>query len=400
MDLNLWMRRWALLWILVLCRGQTDEDEKRPYKFAFAIEGYQHRSEEKDEKGIIMGEFGFVTGDGVYHVTVYATDENGNFKILKMKNYYIGLPGEGTTVAPTRAPPPTTRATTSAPVPSTTKSSVIKHLEGLMGCSGCIVPIKNGQGSKGTPGDHSTIQLRRGTYRKQVWKRREQESRNFRSNAFGGGSPSLGGGGTYTGGAGGNRGVSGTYGGTGGGNGGIGITGGGGGGGGSASPGVGGIQGGGNTYSGVGGGSGGGFGSGSPGSASQTPSNPTSGPNSGGNYGTPGKSPGSQPTGSQNPNLPPGMSMEDLMALLYKFNYTLKYHGHHESGYRNGNKEGGYFFNGRDGFGRKVQYIANEFGFQPNITLVDLGLKHPDTPQGENEDNELRGNEFKWFYKR
>ena len=38
-----------------------------------------------------MGEFGFVTGDGVYHLTVYATDENGDFKILKMKNYYIGL---------------------------------------------------------------------------------------------------------------------------------------------------------------------------------------------------------------------------------------------------------------------------------------------------------------------
>lgn len=38
-----------------------------------------------------MGEFGFVTGDGVYHVTVYATDENGDFKILSMKNFYIGL---------------------------------------------------------------------------------------------------------------------------------------------------------------------------------------------------------------------------------------------------------------------------------------------------------------------
>lgn len=33
-----------------------------------------------------MGEFGFITADGVYHVTVYATDENGNFKILSMKN--------------------------------------------------------------------------------------------------------------------------------------------------------------------------------------------------------------------------------------------------------------------------------------------------------------------------
>ena len=36
-----------------------------------------------------MGEFGFITADGVYHVTVYATDENGNFKILSMKNIRV-----------------------------------------------------------------------------------------------------------------------------------------------------------------------------------------------------------------------------------------------------------------------------------------------------------------------
>lgn len=39
-----------------------------------------------DENGIIMGEFGFITADGVYHITVYATDENGNFKVVSMKN--------------------------------------------------------------------------------------------------------------------------------------------------------------------------------------------------------------------------------------------------------------------------------------------------------------------------
>jgi hypothetical protein len=39
-----------------------------------------------DANGIIMGEFGFITADGVYHVTVYATDIDGNFKILSMKN--------------------------------------------------------------------------------------------------------------------------------------------------------------------------------------------------------------------------------------------------------------------------------------------------------------------------
>lgn len=44
-----------------------------------------------DENGIIMGEFGFITADGIYHVTVYATDENGDFRILKMKNVKVGF---------------------------------------------------------------------------------------------------------------------------------------------------------------------------------------------------------------------------------------------------------------------------------------------------------------------
>lgn len=123
------------------------------------------------------------------------------------------------------------------------------------------------------------------------------------------------------------------------------------------------------------------------------------------------RQPGSPPVSSDTPNPdptkyfdgpPPGMSMEDLQALLYRFNYTLRFHGHHESGYRSGDKEGGYFFNGRDGFGRDVKYIANEFGYQPNISLVELGLNSPDTPKEETEKelNELRGNEFKWFYQR
>ncbi|XP_045513629.1 protein lethal(3)malignant blood neoplasm 1-like [Pieris brassicae] len=71
-------------------------DENRPYEFGFTIDGEQHRHEKKDENGIIMGEFGFITADGVYHVTVYATDENGAFKILSMKNIRV-KPYPGTT---------------------------------------------------------------------------------------------------------------------------------------------------------------------------------------------------------------------------------------------------------------------------------------------------------------
>ncbi|XP_060651612.1 LOW QUALITY PROTEIN: protein lethal(3)malignant blood neoplasm 1 [Drosophila nasuta] len=81
----------------------------RPYKFGFTIEEQQHRAEQRDELGIVMGEFGFITADGRYHVTVYATDENGKFRIISMKSFpYVAPPGKpSTTVATTtRAPPP------------------------------------------------------------------------------------------------------------------------------------------------------------------------------------------------------------------------------------------------------------------------------------------------------
>lgn len=86
--------------------SNNNADENRPYEFGFTIDGEQHRYEKKgkffekkkikllllsisDINGIIQGEFGFITGDGVYHVTVYATDENGNFRILSMRNVKI-----------------------------------------------------------------------------------------------------------------------------------------------------------------------------------------------------------------------------------------------------------------------------------------------------------------------
>ncbi|GLV39262.1 lethal (3) malignant blood neoplasm [Carabus blaptoides fortunei] len=80
----------ALSWCVT--SRDNDDDEGRPYEFGFTIDGQQHRHESKDVNGIIMGEFGFITADGVYHVTVYATDENGSFKILSMKNVKISEP--------------------------------------------------------------------------------------------------------------------------------------------------------------------------------------------------------------------------------------------------------------------------------------------------------------------
>ncbi|XP_069674200.1 uncharacterized protein [Periplaneta americana] len=46
----------------------------------------------RDESGIITGEYGFVTADGYYHVTKYATDERGLFRILKTKTMKVAFP--------------------------------------------------------------------------------------------------------------------------------------------------------------------------------------------------------------------------------------------------------------------------------------------------------------------
>ncbi|XP_047354951.1 protein lethal(3)malignant blood neoplasm 1 [Vespa velutina] len=63
--------------------------ENRPYEFSFSIVDFQHRYEKKDVNGIITGEYGFITADGVYHETGYATDKNGDFIITKMRNRKI-----------------------------------------------------------------------------------------------------------------------------------------------------------------------------------------------------------------------------------------------------------------------------------------------------------------------
>lgn len=90
-----------------LISSERDDDENRAYEFGFTIDGQQHRHESKgaanclkikknfkltfisDVNGIIQGEFGFITADGIYHTTVYATDENGSFKILSMRSVRV-----------------------------------------------------------------------------------------------------------------------------------------------------------------------------------------------------------------------------------------------------------------------------------------------------------------------
>ncbi|KAH8297558.1 hypothetical protein KR054_002961, partial [Drosophila jambulina] len=109
----------------------------RPYKFGFTIDEQMHRQEKRDDRGIVMGEFGFITADGIYHVTVYATDEEGKFRIISMKSYpYNGPIGSKSVPAVTtaRAPP----AAAEAPAPP-------RHNFNTEACSGCFLkktPVK------------------------------------------------------------------------------------------------------------------------------------------------------------------------------------------------------------------------------------------------------------------
>ncbi|XP_032683650.1 uncharacterized protein LOC116849998 [Odontomachus brunneus] len=83
------------LCLLLLCRlvarhhAFADQSTERPYEFSFNILDFQHRFEKKDADGLINGEYGFITADGVYHETAYATDKNGDFIITRMRNRKI-----------------------------------------------------------------------------------------------------------------------------------------------------------------------------------------------------------------------------------------------------------------------------------------------------------------------
>lgn len=82
---------------------------------------------------------------------------------------------------------------------------------------------------------------------------------------------------------------------------------------------------------------------------------------------------------------------------LYKFNYTVGYHGHNEVGDASGRKEGGYHVIGRDGIRRTVSYTADENGFHPIIKYE--AVSDVETPREETEKEAgLKGYEFKWFY--
>ncbi|GBM43789.1 hypothetical protein AVEN_92774-1 [Araneus ventricosus] len=54
--------------------------EPIPYSFGYSIKdehGEQHRSEEKDESGVVTGSYGFVDEKGIHRIVYYIADKNG-----------------------------------------------------------------------------------------------------------------------------------------------------------------------------------------------------------------------------------------------------------------------------------------------------------------------------------
>ncbi|XP_039965257.1 protein lethal(3)malignant blood neoplasm 1 isoform X2 [Bactrocera tryoni] len=422
---------------------------QRPYEFGFTIEKQQHRHEKKDERGIVMGEFGFITADGIYHVTVYATDEEGKFRILAMRSYpYEENPKTIEMVVRPKAKPTT-------PSPSTTTERAKpkpfeKHNFSVQGCSGCFIknnapkttqkpedkkydisllskplapegtpliappgtalnagkaktsttganapqaPGKTGtnaapkapsnQPSGGVKGATSSIS----TPNTQI------TAPAINAGSTGGGKGNAGGASTGIGGAnGGNSGFGGAN--NFGGNSGSG-----------AAKGAAGIKAGGTAGfgSGVPGGKAGsaaGFAGGSPGNQAGNAAGfggGSTGSKAGGAAGFGGSSIGSK-TGSAAGLVggPAGSKSDSALGEagdLYRFKYLLDYNGHRETGSHSGNKEGSFYAIGDDNVERTIEYIANEFGYQPRVRFRKL-----DAPVQAKE-NTLKDYEFVWFKK-
>ncbi|XP_011643642.1 protein lethal(3)malignant blood neoplasm 1 isoform X2 [Pogonomyrmex barbatus] len=127
-GMSSFVRRWCdLLYLLcyLVAQHHAVADEIRPYEFSFNIVDFQHRFEKKDIEGLITGEYGFITADGVYHETGYRTDKNGDFIITRQRNRKITSLKDAQEIFKDR--------------PEAAK----KLIEAVMkACGGCKIPIK------------------------------------------------------------------------------------------------------------------------------------------------------------------------------------------------------------------------------------------------------------------
>lgn len=287
-----------------------------------------------------MGEFGFITADDVYHVTVYATDENGNFKIISMKNIKLLKGPDPVAIAKV-----TTTSTTPQPfmVKTTVKSGIdVVKPSDEASCASCSLPAKPDAETikpSSLPDTPTEIpppfkvvskddKLAAETPTADALPQKIVSTNDENSlSRFGGDKANA------------NK----------------------------------------NNLAGQG--------------KQQDSLN---------NQLTPGsrqpalneKLNSPQLFNKQGGNVEHYNNMENLMnGLLYRFNYTTDFQGHREEGDRAGNKDGEYYSVGRDNIKRIVSYKANQFGYMPFIRQEPINAQELDE-----RNNRLRGYEFKWFY--
>lgn len=293
-----------------------------------------------------MGEFGFITADDVYHVTVYATDENGNFKIISMKNIKL-MKGP----APQAFAPSTTTSTTPQPfmVKTTVKSGLVPPpLSNEASCASCRIPAKpEAETIKPSTAPDAVTEIPPPF---KVVSKDDTPTTEQPTTALIDALPQK-------------------------------IV--------SDNPG--------NPKS--------RFGSDvgnvrtnplQQNSAKQALLNNQPSPNN------------RQPVQNEKLNSPQMFNkqggnvehynkMENLMnGLLYRFNYATDFQGHREEGDRLGNKDGEYYSVGRDNIKRVVSYKANEFGYQPHIRQEPVSPQ--ELQQLDERNNRLRDYKFEWFY--
>ncbi|XP_049865941.1 protein lethal(3)malignant blood neoplasm 1 [Pectinophora gossypiella] len=394
------LSRLSILVVILACFLQAQgadkyTDENRPYEFGFTIEGEQHRHEKKTEDGLIEGEFGFITADGVYHVTVYATDENGNFKILSMKNIRVkpyptaperkgnSLPfppsvKKPLTQGPELAPPLPVQSCSSCSIPSTTKAPALTDYAVVSQDNPSYNQPENQYpqnpqypGKSQYPGNYpqnsqypensqnprypdnsQNPQYPDNSQNPQYPDNSQYPQENYPQDNYPGQPQDY------------------------------------------------------------------------PQTSQQYPQQPLqAGERDPKQINIPPQFTGQDPNKpilisaqiqvvdkntdiySKGPGeregLPNGLNKGDMTLLLYTFNYTVGFHGHHEEGYTNGAKKGYYYVTGRNGVRTRIDYEADERGFRPKITQELLDLASEDVPKPETEKDEkygLKGYEFKWLY--
>lgn len=286
-----------------------------------------------------MGEFGFITADDVYHVTVYATDENGNFKVISMKNTKL-LKGPAPEAFGTRS-----ATTSTTPQPFMVKTTAKSSLAGGKGsgepaCASCSLPAKPKPETETINPLTGADGLTDAPPPFKVVSKVEKPS--------------------------------------------------------SATPTTSQIdalpqkivnQNGGNSVS--------RFGSNGANSRNQNANNrPSTSPNQ---SQLNQKLNAPQFFNKNAGNAAHYNKMENqLNGLLYKFNYSTDHQGHREEGDWSGNKDGEYYSVGRDKIKQVVSYKANEFGYMPFIRQEPLDQQ--ELQNYDEQKNRLRGNSFEWFY--